>query len=78
MTVFGRDLITAYQAIPYHQELAQATLEALAELQATEWDNFRDAEPGKIMHELRRGTLAKTGKIPHTPTTGRTTRRCCG
>jgi glycogen debranching enzyme len=68
MTVFGRDsLITAYEAIPYHQELAQATLEALAELQATDWDNFRDAEPGKIMHELRRGTLAKTGKIPHTP-----------
>jgi glycogen debranching enzyme len=68
MTVFGRDsLITAYEAIPYHQELSQATLEALAELQATEWDNFRDAEPGKIMHELRRGTLAKTGKIPHTP-----------
>jgi glycogen debranching enzyme len=68
MTVFGRDsLTTAYEAIPYHQELAQATLEALAELQATEWDNFRDAEPGKIMHELRRGALAKTGKIPHTP-----------
>ena len=68
MTVFGRDsLITAYEAIPYHQELAQATLEALAELQATEWDNFRDAEPGKIMHELRRGSLATTGKIPHTP-----------
>ena len=68
MTVFGRDsLITAYEAIPYHQELAQATLQALAELQATEWDNFRDAEPGKIMHELRRGTLAKLEKIPHTP-----------
>jgi glycogen debranching enzyme len=68
MTVFGRDsLIAAYEAIPYHQELSQATLEALAELQATEWDNFRDAEPGKIMHELRRGILAKTGKIPHTP-----------
>jgi glycogen debranching enzyme len=68
MTVFGRDsLITAYEAMPYHQELAKATLKALAELQATEWDNFRDAEPGKIMHELRRGTLAKLGKIPHTP-----------
>ena len=68
MTVFGRDsLITAFQALPFHQELAQATLEALAELQATEWDNFRDAEPGKIMHELRRGTLAALGKIPHTP-----------
>jgi len=68
MTVFGRDsLITAYQAMPFHQELAQATLEALAEMQATEWDNWRDAEPGKILHELRRGTLANTGQIPHTP-----------
>jgi glycogen debranching enzyme len=68
MTVFGRDsLIASYEAIPYHQELSQATLEALAELQATAWDNFRDAEPGKIMHELRRGTLAKLGRIPHSP-----------
>ena len=68
MTVFGRDsLITAYETLPFHQELAQATLQALAELQATEWDNFRDAEPGKIMHELRRGTLAKLGKVPHSP-----------
>jgi glycogen debranching enzyme len=68
MTVFGRDsLITAYETMPFHQELAQATLHALAELQSTSWDNFRDAEPGKIMHELRRGTLAKLGRIPHTP-----------
>ena len=68
MTVFGRDSITAaYQALPFQAELAQATLEALAELQATEWDNWRDAEPGKILHELRRGTLAAIGAIPHTP-----------
>ena len=68
MTIFGRDsLIASYEALVVHQELSQATLEALAELQSTEWDNFRDAEPGKIMHELRRGTLAKLGKIPHTP-----------
>jgi glycogen debranching enzyme len=68
MTAFGRDsLIAAYETIPFHQEFAQATLEALAEMQATEWDNWRDAEPGKIMHELRRGILAKTGRIPHTP-----------
>jgi glycogen debranching enzyme len=68
MTIFGRDsLIAAYQTIPFHSELAQATLEALAQLQAKEWDNFRDAEPGKIPHELRRGTLAALGKIPHTP-----------
>ncbi|MFL5980791.1 MAG: glycogen debranching N-terminal domain-containing protein [Gaiellaceae bacterium] len=68
MTVFGRDsILTAYEAVHVQAELAQATLEALAELQATEWDSFRDAEPGKILHELRRGTLAKTGRIPHTP-----------
>jgi glycogen debranching enzyme len=68
MTVFGRDsLWAAYQALPFHAELAQATLEALAEMQATEWDNWRDAEPGKIAHELRRGTLAALNEIPHTP-----------
>jgi glycogen debranching enzyme len=68
MTIFGRDsLITAYEALPFHAELAAAALQALAELQADEWDNWRDAEPGKILHELRRGTLAALGEIPHTP-----------
>jgi glycogen debranching enzyme len=68
MTVFGRDsLITAYESMHIHAELAQAALEALAELQATEWDSWRDAEPGKILHELRRGTLAALDKIPHSP-----------
>jgi glycogen debranching enzyme len=68
MTIFGRDsIISAFQLLPFHAEPAQATLQALAELQATEWDSWRDAEPGKILHELRRGTLAATGKIPHTP-----------
>jgi glycogen debranching enzyme len=68
MTVFGRDsLWTAYEALPFHAELAEATLEALAEMQAEEWDNWRDAEPGKILHELRRGILAALGEIPHTP-----------
>ena len=68
MTAFGRDsLITSYMMLPYHAEICRATLEALAEMQATEWDNWRDAEPGKVMHELRRGTLAALGKIPHTP-----------
>jgi glycogen debranching enzyme len=68
MTVFGRDsLITAYESMHVHAELAQATLEALAEMQATEWDSWRDAEPGKILHELRRGTLAALNRIPHTP-----------
>jgi glycogen debranching enzyme len=68
MTAFGRDsLIASYQALPFHADLAGAALEALAEMQATEWDNWRDAEQGKIPHELRRGTLAALNLIPHTP-----------
>jgi glycogen debranching enzyme len=65
MTLFGRDsLITGYQALPFHPELAQTTLAALAELQATDHDDFRDADPGKIVHELRRGELAALGETP--------------
>ncbi|HSC48946.1 MAG TPA: glycogen debranching N-terminal domain-containing protein [Gaiellaceae bacterium] len=68
MTAFGRDsLIAAYEALPFHRDLAPAALEALAEMQASEWDNWRDAEPGKIPHELRRRILAALGEIPHTP-----------
>jgi glycogen debranching enzyme len=68
MTIFGRDsLIAAYEALPFNHDLAEATLEALAHFQATEWDDFRDAEPGKMLHELRRGTLASLGKVPHSP-----------
>ena len=56
MALFGRDsLITAYMALPFQPRLAAATLKALAAMQATGDDAFRDAEPGKILHELRRG-----------------------
>jgi len=65
---FGRDsLLTAYQALPMNPELARMTLLALARLQAEADDPWRDAEPGKIPHELRSGELARTGLIPHTP-----------
>ncbi len=68
MALFGRDsLITAYQALPFQSRLAAATLEALAAYQATEDDPFRDAEPGKILHELRRGELVARGIVPHSP-----------
>lgn len=68
MALFGRDsLITAYQALPFQPHLAQTTLEALAELQATHDDAFRDAEPGKILHELRCGELTAIGERPHSP-----------
>lgn len=39
----------------------------LGSLQATACDDYRDAEPGKVMHELRLGELAKLGLVPHTP-----------
>lgn len=68
MALFGRDsLITAYQALPFQARLAATTLEALAAYQAKEFDDFRDAEPGKILHELRRGKLAALGEVPQTP-----------
>ena len=68
MTVFGRDsLITSYQALPFVPELAETTLRVLAARQATELDEFRDAEPGKILHEIRFGELTHFGERPHSP-----------
>lgn len=61
MTVFGRDtLVTSLQTLLFGPELARAALTVLAELQATEDDPEADAEPGKIVHEVRhgRGALA--------------------
>lgn len=61
MTVFGRDtIITCLQTFLFGSELASSALEALAALQATEDDPSIDAEPGKIVHELRRGRAAET------------------
>jgi glycogen debranching enzyme len=60
MTVFGRDtLITCLQTLLFGPELARSALEVLAELQATEDDPSIDAEPGKIVHELRQGKAAR-------------------
>ncbi len=68
MTVFGRDsLITSYQALPFTPELAKTTLRVLAVRQATEIDEFRDAEPGKILHEIRFGELTHFDERPHSP-----------
>ncbi len=67
-TLFGRDsIITALQMLPIRPQIARDTLSLLARLQATERDDWRDAEPGKILHELRTGELAAVGEIPHTP-----------
>jgi glycogen debranching enzyme len=60
MTVFGRDtLITCLQTLLFGPELASTALEVLAELQAREDDPSIDAEPGKIVHEVRGGKAAK-------------------
>jgi glycogen debranching enzyme len=59
MTVFGRDtIITCLQTLLFGPELARTALAALAELQATEDDPDIDAEPGKIVHEVRHGKAA--------------------
>jgi glycogen debranching enzyme len=60
MTVFGRDtLITCLQTLLFGPELAQNALRVLAELQATVDDAELDAEPGKIVHEVRHGKGAE-------------------
>jgi glycogen debranching enzyme len=68
MALFGRDsLIVSYQALPYVPELARATLRSLAARQAREVDDFRDAQPGKILHEVRHGELTHFHQRPQSP-----------
>ncbi len=65
---FGRDsLIVSLQNILIYPEFARGALEILGSLQAKDDDPYRDAEPGKILHELRYGELAHFKLIPHTP-----------
>jgi glycogen debranching enzyme len=74
MTVFGRDtVITCLQTLVFGPELAHTALHVLAELQAEHDDPSIDAEPGKIIHELRRGRAAEVwfpryyGSVDSTP-----------
>ena len=65
---FGRDsLIVSLQNLLVYPDFARGALEVLGSLQAKERDDYRDAEPGKIPHELRYGELAHFKTIPHTP-----------
>jgi glycogen debranching enzyme len=67
-TLFGRDaIISAIQSIAFRPQLAVETLSVLAAYQAVEIDDWRDAEPGKILHEIRAGEMAHSGELPHTP-----------
>lgn len=68
VAVFGRDaIIASLQALPVHPLFAVGTLQKLAQWQAQEVDPERDAEPGKICHEMRVGEWAHFGTIPHSP-----------
>ncbi|MEU5725758.1 glycogen debranching N-terminal domain-containing protein [Micromonospora sp. NPDC047738] len=68
MTLFGRDSIfTSLQVLPFLPELVPPTILMLAGLQGSRVDDFRDEEPGKILHELRYGETAGFLEQPHSP-----------
>ncbi|HKC71464.1 MAG TPA: glycogen debranching N-terminal domain-containing protein, partial [Terriglobales bacterium] len=67
-TIFGRDsIIASYQALALNPQLAIDTLRVLARYQGTEYNDWRDEEPGKILHELRTGEMTRSGEMPFGP-----------
>jgi glycogen debranching enzyme len=65
---FGRDgLVSAFQSLLFHAAPARETLLFLSRYQGKEHNPERDEEPGKILHEYRRGEMARTSEIPHRP-----------
>jgi glycogen debranching enzyme len=68
VTLFGRDcLVTSLQTLAFWPGTPAATLRLLARYQGAQVNEWRDEQPGKILHELRVGELARMNKIPHTP-----------
>jgi len=67
-TLFGRDsIIAAWQTLILDPKIAKDTLFILAQYQGATEDQWREESPGKILHELRLGEMARCGEIPHTP-----------
>ncbi len=65
---FGRDaLLTAYETLLLNPDFAVSCLRALAAYQGDAEDEFTEEEPGKILHEMRFGEMARSGETPHTP-----------
>jgi glycogen debranching enzyme len=67
-TLFGRDsIIAASQILMLNPEVGRETLKILAHYQGKEEDEWRDEQPGKILHEIRYGEMARCQEVPHTP-----------
>lgn len=67
-TLFGRDsALSALEICGFRAAIAGDTARVLARYQADRCDAYRDAEPGKIAHELRQGVLARLAEIPQSP-----------
>lgn len=67
-TAFGRDsIITSMETLSTNPQIAVDTLRYLARHQGRVEDPFTEEQPGKILHELRRGEMARAGEIPHVP-----------
>lgn len=64
-TIFGRDgIITGLEFLWMCPEIAKGVLTSLSSAQASELNPDRDAEPGKILHEMRQSEMARTGEVP--------------
>ena len=73
MALFGRDsLITSFEVLAFLPDLAASTLEVLALRQGTRSDDFREEEPGRILHEARVGEMTAFEERPHSPYFGST------